>query len=242
MVLKSKTSRFFGLAEDLPDGFTFDDLNKNRPVLVYNYKPYISKSKTIRFERKEHKYLKRFLTVHSMDSDLINPNKYFNKLFNFNRGGTMNIPELVKVATESQNVDATETIVKNKLGEQIHWAIKHAQKNNAFTAVPVLKALQDRYPRKKGAQSTLSEADKAQAVEVKLNVDSTVDAGIKEAILDRARQIGTVVSETANRAVFLIRNKEADGFIKAVEAADGVSVEATIKDTAGSKKKTAKAK
>lgn len=138
----------------------------------------------------------------------------------------MNIPELINTAIDfNGDLVAVEEKILEKLGESIFYAIKRAEKENAFVAVACLQELSVKYPRK--IKNNLTKEEINESIEIKIEVDESVKPVLKNAVFGKAKKIGNALTETKTKGVFLIRNNEVEKFIASTRRMDGFIVDVT---------------
>lgn len=121
------------------------------------------------------------------------------------------------------DVKKVEEILNAEIGRAIRRALWVAEKKDEFTAIPVLQDLQAKYGGvvSKGDQTLTKKDGKS----IKLSKSDKVDDRVWQAILKKASKIGAIVKSTNNRAELIIRKKEADVYMKAAKAVNGITVE-----------------
>ena len=132
-----------------------------------------------------------------------------------------NATQIIEMA-KTGDVTKTEEALQSAIGQAVKRALWVAKKNDEFNAIPVLTELNAKYNPGGKASTPVEEIKDGKSV--KLQKSSSVDDRVWQAILKKAGKVGAVTRATATLAEITLPKKQADTFVKAVQAVKGITV------------------
>jgi len=220
--VQTRAGEYFGLVD--PYGIIeeyWDQLPESQTVIVTKYDGLWGKygievrAVQARFRRDSLK-LKR-------DQDLAE-RQIVKNLFNNtnNEEATMaNANDIITIA-KTGDVKKTEDALQSAIGQAVKRALWVAEKKDEFMAIPVLQELDAKYNPSGAKANPVVEIKDAK--DIKLVKNGNVDDRVWSAILKKAGKLGAVRKSTGNTAEISIPKKEAETFIKAVQAVKGIAI------------------
>lgn len=120
------------------------------------------------------------------------------------------------------DVKATEDALQSAIGQAIKRALWVAERNDEFMAIPILQELDVKY--NPGGAKAVATTEIKDAKDIKLTKDAKLDDRIWQAILKKANKVGVVAKASGNVAEIKLPKKQADAFVKAVQAVKGITI------------------
>ena len=218
--MRTKVGEYFGLVDPTEHvQKNWDIMPPERPVLLWKYNPFFGSGKAVL--EVIHKRFRRDSLELTSNTETAT-RKEVAHLFSKNKeeDSMSNATEIIEIA-KSGDVQATEAALKSAIGTAVKRSLFMAEKRNEFLAIPVLQELSVKYGVTKAKATDLTEKE---GKTINLAKDSKVDSRVFDAILKKANKVGAVTATSGKGATMIIRNKEADAFIKACKMVVGITV------------------
>lgn len=221
-IVQTKAGEYFGLVD--PTGFLveeWDNLPEGRTILVQKYEGMCGKQ-GIEIVLKQSKYRRDALKMYQKNLKIAE-RQLVETLFNNSTEDDImaNANEIIEIA-RTGNVKATENALQSAIGQAIKRALWVAEKKDEFMAIPVLQELNEKY--NPGGAKAVATTEIKDAKDIKLTKVADLDDRIWQAVLKKANKIGVVIKASGNIAEIKLPKKEADTFVKAVQAVKGITI------------------
>ena len=220
-IVQTKAGEYFGLVD--PTGFLveeWENLPEGRAILVQKYEGMFGKQ-GIEIVVSQTKFRRDALKMYQKNLEIAE-RKLVENLFNNSTEDDImaNSNEIIEIA-RTGNVKATEEALQSAIGQAVKRALWVAERKDEFMAIPVLQELNEKY-NPGGAKTVTTEIKDAK--DIKLTKVADLDDRIWQAVLKKANKIGVVVKAFGHTAEIKLPKKEADTFVKAVQAVKGITI------------------
>jgi len=217
--VRTKVGEYFGLVDPTEHVQNhWDILPDERPVLVWKYIPLLGSGRAV-LEVVTKRFRRDSLVLSNTKTATRKEVAYLFSKSN-EEDSMSNATQIIELAKTGDKA-ATEEALKSSLGQAVKRALFMAERKNEFLAIPVLQELSIKYGVTKAKKTELTEKE---GKVVTLTKDGKVDSRVFDAILKKANKVGAVTATSGKGANLIIRNQEADAFIKACKMVVGITV------------------